>query len=102
MALALITSTSPVAWRHVHLNGRDAFRDGGHAIDLDAIIRTLNRLDVEADQQPNSVTSSHTCLTSSYLPRLFLEKVFYRDGSIFVNKVSSSDGVHSQSPLAGE
>jgi hypothetical protein len=28
-ALALITSTSPVAWQHVHLNGRYAFRDGG-------------------------------------------------------------------------
>ena len=41
-ALALITSTSPVAWRHVHLNGRYAFRDGGQAIDLDAIIRGLN------------------------------------------------------------
>ena len=41
-ALALITSTSLVAWRHVHLNGRYAFRDGGQAIDLDAIIRGLN------------------------------------------------------------
>src|SRR5450631_2306551 len=42
MALALITSTSPVAWRNVHLNGRYAFRDGGQAIDLDTIIRGLN------------------------------------------------------------
>ena len=41
-ALALITSTSPVAWRHVHLNGRYAFRDAGQAIDLDAIIQGLN------------------------------------------------------------
>lgn len=41
-ALALITSTSPVAWRHVHLNGRYAFRDGGQAIDLDIIIGALN------------------------------------------------------------
>ena len=41
-ALALITSTSPVAWRHVHLNGRYAFRDSAQAIDLDAIIRGLN------------------------------------------------------------
>ena len=41
-ALALIKSTSPVAWRHVHLNGRYAFRNGGHAIDLDTIIRGLN------------------------------------------------------------
>jgi TnpA family transposase len=40
-ALALITSTSPVAWRHVHLNGRYAFRDGGQALDLDAIIEGL-------------------------------------------------------------
>ena len=41
-ALALITSTSPVAWRHVHLNGRYTFRDGAQAIDLDAIIQRLN------------------------------------------------------------
>lgn len=41
-ALALITSTSPVAWRHVHLNGRYGFRDGGQAIDLDAIIQGLD------------------------------------------------------------
>jgi hypothetical protein len=40
-ALALIKATSPVAWRHVHLNGRYAFRDGGEAIDLDAIIQGL-------------------------------------------------------------
>jgi TnpA family transposase len=40
-ALALITSTSPVAWQHVHLNGRYAFRDGGQPIDLDAIIEGL-------------------------------------------------------------
>ena len=42
MALALITSTSPVAWRHVHLNGRYAFRDGGQIIDLDVIIKGLD------------------------------------------------------------
>ena len=41
-ALALVTSTSPVAWRHVHLNGRCGFRDGGSAIDLDTIIRGLD------------------------------------------------------------
>ncbi len=40
-ALALITSTSPVAWRHVHVNGRYALRNGGQAIDLDTIIRAL-------------------------------------------------------------
>ena len=40
-ALALITSTSPVAWRHVHLNGRYAFREGAQAIDLAAIVRGL-------------------------------------------------------------
>ena len=40
-ALALVTSTSPVAWRHVHLGGRYAFRDGGQAIDLDAVIQGL-------------------------------------------------------------
>jgi signal transduction histidine kinase len=37
-----VTSTSPVAWRHVHLNGRYAFREGGPAIDLDAILRRIN------------------------------------------------------------
>ncbi|MFM7348816.1 MAG: Tn3 family transposase [Erythrobacter sp.] len=41
-ALALIKSTSPVAWRHVHLNGHYTFRDGGEAIDLDTIIQGLN------------------------------------------------------------
>jgi len=41
MTLALITQTSPVAWRHVHLNGRHAFRDGGQGLDLDAIIQGL-------------------------------------------------------------
>ncbi len=40
-ALALITSTSPVAWRHVHLNERYAFRDGGQAIDLHTVIQGL-------------------------------------------------------------
>jgi TnpA family transposase len=40
-ALALVTSTSPVAWRHVHLGGRYAFRDGGQAIDLDTIVQGL-------------------------------------------------------------
>ena len=40
--LALIKATSPVAWRHVHLNGRYAFRDSGQPIDLDAIIQGLN------------------------------------------------------------
>ena len=40
-ALALVKSTSPVAWQHIHLNGRYAFRDGGQAIDLDAIIEGL-------------------------------------------------------------
>jgi TnpA family transposase len=41
-ALALVTSTSPVAWRHVHLGGRYAFRDSGQPIDLDAIIQSMN------------------------------------------------------------
>jgi hypothetical protein len=31
--LALATSTSPVAWQHVHLGGRYAFCDGGQAIE---------------------------------------------------------------------
>jgi Tn3 transposase DDE domain len=42
-ALALITSTSPAAWRHVHLSRRYALRDGAQVIDLDTIIRGLNR-----------------------------------------------------------
>ena len=33
---------SPVAWRHVHLNGRYGFRDGGQAIDFDAVIQGLD------------------------------------------------------------
>lgn len=41
-AMALIKSISPVAWRHVHLNGCYGFRDGGQAIDLDAVIQGLN------------------------------------------------------------
>jgi len=41
-ALAPITSTSPVAWRHVHLNGRYGFREGGHAIDPDSIVQGLD------------------------------------------------------------
>ena len=41
-ALALVTSASPVAWRHVHLNGRYAFRGSGQALDLDAIIQGLD------------------------------------------------------------
>jgi hypothetical protein len=36
-----VTSTSPVAWPHVHLNGRYALRDSDHAIDLDTIIQGL-------------------------------------------------------------
>lgn len=39
-ALALIKATSPVAWRHIHLNGHYTFC-GGQAIDLDAIIAAL-------------------------------------------------------------
>jgi TnpA family transposase len=39
---ALATSTSPVAWQHVHLGGRYAFRDAGQAIDLDTIIQGLD------------------------------------------------------------
>ena len=40
--LAIATATSPVAWQHVHLGGRYAFCDGGHAIDLDAVMRGLD------------------------------------------------------------
>jgi TnpA family transposase len=41
-ALAVVKSVSPAAWRHVHLNGHYTFRDGGQAIDLDAVIQGLN------------------------------------------------------------
>lgn len=41
-ALALVTSTSPVAWRHVHFGGRYALRDGGQSIDLDTIVKGLS------------------------------------------------------------
>jgi TnpA family transposase len=41
-ALAIVKSVSPTAWRHVHLNGHYRFRDGGQAIDLDAVIQGLN------------------------------------------------------------
>jgi len=37
-ALALIKKTSPVAWRHIHLNGHYTFRGCGQAIDLDVIV----------------------------------------------------------------
>ena len=40
-ALALITSTSPVAWRHLLLGGHYTFR-GGQPIDLDALIAGLD------------------------------------------------------------
>jgi len=37
-ALALIKTISPVAWRHIHLNGHYTFRGNGQVIDLDAIV----------------------------------------------------------------
>jgi TnpA family transposase len=41
-ALALIKKISPVAWRHLLLNGHYTFRDGGQRIDLDAVVATLD------------------------------------------------------------
>jgi len=41
-ALALIKTTSPAAWRHVHLNGHYTFRSTGQIIDLDAIMAGLD------------------------------------------------------------
>lgn len=41
-ARALAISTSPVAWRHVHMGGRYAFRDGRQTIDLDDILQGLD------------------------------------------------------------
>jgi hypothetical protein len=31
-----------VAWQHVHLGGRYAFRDAGQAIDLDAVLQGMD------------------------------------------------------------
>jgi hypothetical protein len=39
--LALIKKISPVAWRHIHLNGHYSFRSRGQAVDLDAIVTNL-------------------------------------------------------------
>lgn len=41
-ALSIIKKTSPVAWRHVHLNGHYAFRNARQVIDLDAIVEGLD------------------------------------------------------------
>ena len=40
-ALALIKKISPVAWRHIHLNGHYIFRGNEQVIDLDAIVMGL-------------------------------------------------------------
>ncbi|WP_320534309.1 Tn3 family transposase [Robbsia andropogonis] len=39
--LELVKSTSPAAWRHIHMGGHYTFLGGGQAIDLDAIIQGL-------------------------------------------------------------
>jgi hypothetical protein len=39
--LALITQMSPVAWRHILLNGHYTFQSDGKMIDLDAIVAGL-------------------------------------------------------------
>ena len=39
--LALIKKLSPVAWRHIHLNGHYTFRGSGQIINLDAIVAGL-------------------------------------------------------------
>jgi len=41
-ALALIKKVSPVAWRHVHLNGHHTLCRSRQAIDLDAIVAGLD------------------------------------------------------------
>jgi len=40
-AMALITKISPVAWRHILLNGHYTFQSGGKMIDLDALVAGL-------------------------------------------------------------
>lgn len=41
-ALALITSMSPAAWRHILFNGHYTFNTDGKMIDLDAIVAALD------------------------------------------------------------
>lgn len=41
-ALTLIKQISPVAWRHILLNGHYTFQSNGKIIDLDAIVAALN------------------------------------------------------------
>lgn len=41
-ALALITQMSPIAWRHIMMNGHYIFHSDGNVIDLDAIITGLD------------------------------------------------------------
>jgi len=41
-ALAMLKKISPVAWRHIHLNGHYTFRDTRQPIDLDAIVAELD------------------------------------------------------------
>jgi len=41
-ALSMLKKISPVAWRHVHLNGHYTFRSTGQLIDLDVIVAGLN------------------------------------------------------------
>ena len=38
----MLKKISPVAWRHVHLNGHYTFRSTGQLIDLDVIVAGLN------------------------------------------------------------
>ncbi|UZR92218.1 hypothetical protein [Escherichia coli] len=37
-ALAVLTQISPVAWRHILLNGHYTFQSDGKVIDLDALV----------------------------------------------------------------
>jgi len=41
-AIQLLRKISPVAWRHIHLLGRYAFRDRGQPIDLDALLAGIS------------------------------------------------------------
>jgi hypothetical protein len=41
-ALELITQMSPVAWRHILLNGHYTFQSDGKMIDLDALVAELD------------------------------------------------------------
>lgn len=41
-AIQVLQKISPVAWRHIHFQGRYLFRDHGHPIDLDVLLADVS------------------------------------------------------------